>query len=278
MVCCAFPGRAASGSLSIYDTHRSALDRCAVSGKAGISRSVPLTTIDWLWILHPALAVVFVYPLVGMVARLGLQARARRTGNTKVPVVSGRDHTDLGRWLAAAVVVVSLVALSVVITTHAAPSWLAGGAARSSQLLLVLLGTVVAFVALWRATAPALRGSFALITWLGVIALGAQPEVFRGSDDPLTAEFWQSHYWGGVALVGVMLFSLGARREILSQLRWRRVHVTLSVLAAVLFLIQGTTGSRDLLQIPLSWQKPALQACDWSQLRCPAPQPQATRN
>lgn len=262
----------------IYDTYPSALDRCAANGKAGVSRSVPLTTIDWLWILHPAFAVALVYPLVGMVAWLGLQVRARRAGNTKVAAVSGSNHTDLGRWLAAAVVAVSLVALVIVITTHVAPSSLTGGAARSSQLLLVLLGTIVALVALWRATAPVLRGSFALITWLGFIALGAQPEVFRGSDNPLTAEFWQSHYWGGVALVGVMLFSLGARREILSQLRWRRVHVTLSALAAVLFLIQGTTGTRDLLQIPLSWQKPALQACDWSQLRCPAPLSQPIRN
>ena len=28
-----------------------------------------MTTVDWLWILHPVLAVVLVYPLLGVVAR-----------------------------------------------------------------------------------------------------------------------------------------------------------------------------------------------------------------
>ena len=240
-------------------------------GSIGDAAAEPLTSTDWLWILHPALAVALVYPLIGMVARLGLLTRARRSGNSSVPASSGREHTDLGRWLAAAVVGVSLVALTVVISTHAGAEGLTGGASRAAQLLLVLLGTVAALVALWRASAPGLRLSFALITWLGVITLGAQPEVFRLSDNPFELQFWQSHYWAGVGVVGLMLFSLGARREILSQLRWRRLHLFASALAAVLFLLQGISGSRDLLQIPLSWQKPALRSCDWSRLQCPSP-------
>jgi hypothetical protein len=139
------------------------------------------------------------------------------------------------------------------------------------QLSLVLLGTVAALMALWRASSAILRLSFSLITWLGVITLGAQPEVFRLSDNPFQLQFWQSHYWAGVAVVGLMLFSLGARREILSQLRWRRIHIVASALAALLFVLQGVTGSRDLLQIPLSWQKTTLQACDWAKLSCPSP-------
>ena len=34
--------------------------------------------IDWLWILHPTLAVVLIYPLIGIVVRLGIQTKARR--------------------------------------------------------------------------------------------------------------------------------------------------------------------------------------------------------
>lgn len=233
--------------------------------------AILLATIDWLTILHPALAVILVYPLIGMVVRLGLQARARRSGKSNVPAGSSREHADLGRWLAAAVVGVSLVALTVVITTHAYPAGLTGGTPRAVQLSLVLLGTVAALMALWRASSPILRLSFSLITWLGVITLGAQPEVFRLSDNPFQLQFWQSHYWAGVAIVGLMLFSFGARREILSQLRWRRIHIVASALAALLFVLQGVTGSRDLLQIPLSWQKTTLQACDWAKLSCPPP-------
>ena len=146
--------------------------------------AILLATIDWLTILHPALAVILVYPLIGMVVRLGLQARARRSGKSNVPAVNGREHADLGRWLAAAVVGVSLVALTVVISTHAYPAGLTGGTPREVQLSLVLLGTVAALMALWRASSPILRLSFSLITWLGVITLGAQPEVFRLSDNP----------------------------------------------------------------------------------------------
>ena len=48
-----------------------------------------------------------------------------------------------------------------------------------------------------------------------------------------------------------MLFFLAARPEILRDLRLHPLHVMASVLAAVLFLMQGATGTRDLLEIPL---------------------------
>ncbi len=129
---------------------------------------------------------------------------------------------------------------------------MAGGAGHASQLLIVLLGTLASLVALWRSKAAALRLSFCLITWLGVLTLGAQPEVWRLSDDPLSPAFWQSQDWAGVAVKGLMLLSLAALPEILRDLRLRRLHVTASVLAAVLLFMQGATGTRDLLEIPLS--------------------------
>ena len=63
-----------------------------------------VTTTDWLWILHPALAVVLIYPLIGMVVRLAWQTRQRRVAQVKHPSVVGRDHSDLGRWPAVLVV------------------------------------------------------------------------------------------------------------------------------------------------------------------------------
>jgi len=47
--------------------------------------------------------------------------------------------------------------------------------------------------------------------------------------------------------------------------------VAANVLAALLFVIQGITGTRDLLEIPLHWQKPALATCDWLTHKCVAP-------
>ena len=228
-----------------------------------------MTTIDWLWILHPALAVVLIYPLIGMVVRLAWQTRQRRVAQVKHPPVVGRDHSDLGRWLAAGVVLLVLIALTVAIATKAPPADFSGGVGRAIQLSIVLLGTGASMVALLRSKAAALRLSFSLITWIGVLTLGAQPEVWRLSDDPLSPAFWQSHYWAGVAVTGLMLFALAARPEILRDLRLRRLHVTASVLAALLFVMQGITGTRDLLEIPLSWQKPAVYSCDFDLQRCP---------
>lgn len=222
-------------------------------------------------ILHPALAVVLIYPLSGMVIRLGVQTRQRRMGASKIAISSGSEHTDLGRWLSAASVLIALIALAVVIATHEPISAFHGGAPRAIELMLVFAGTCICLLSLWRATSQALRLLFTLLTWIGVISLGAQPEVFRLGDNPFQPAFWQSHYWAGIALIGLMLFPLGARPEILRQLRWRRIHIAANLLAAVLLVVQGITGTRDLLEIPPMWQKPALQTCDWSTFHCPAP-------
>jgi hypothetical protein len=173
------------------------------------------------------------------------------------------------------VVLLVLVALTVVIVTKQPAEGFDGGPGRALQLLLVLVGTVVSLLALWRVKAKGYRLVFALLTWAGVLGLGAQKEVWRLSDNPLSPEFWQSHYWAGVGVVGLMIFSLAARPEILKDLRWRRIHLIASILAAVLFVAQGITGSRDLLEIPLSWQKPTIFACDSVKRVCPpfAPPP-----
>ena len=228
-----------------------------------------MTALDWLWILHPALAVVVVYPLLGVVMRLAWQTRQRRVAKQKHPPTVGRDHSDVGRWLAASVVWLVLIALAVSIATKVPLADFAGGVTRAAQLLVVLLGTSASLIALWRCQAAVFRFSFSVLTFIGVLALGAQPEVWRVSDDLFSSGFWQSHYWLGVAVTGLMLLSLSARREITRDLRVRRLHVTASILAAVLFLMQGVTGTRDLLEIPLSWQKPAVYRCDFVLQTCP---------
>ena len=233
-----------------------------------------MTPVDWLWLLHPALAVALVYPLLGAALQLALQTRRRRLNQAKAPVSSGTEHTALGRWLTAAVVTIQLIAYAVVILTKQ-PSQLDPG--RSGLLLLVLAGSVLALAALWRVRQPLYRASFALLSWIGVIGLGMQPEVWRLSDNPLDPAFWQSHFWGGMGLTGLLLFSLAAQPEILRQLRWRRLHLSANALAALIFITQGITGPRDLLEIPLSWQKATIYGCNFEQRVCPpfAPPPAA---
>ena len=254
-----------------------------------------MESIDWLWILHPALAVVLVYPLAGVVMHLGVQTRHRRVDDAKLPANVGRDHGDLGKWLATGIVALVLVGIAVPIVTksfwpdpdpdslqalalllpvHGTDHTMAenGGGPpdlRGLSLLLALAGTVVALVVLWRVQQRWQRILFALLTWGGILGLGAQPEVWHVSDDPRTVAFWTSHYWPGVALVGLMLFSMAIRPEIVRRLAWRRVHVAVNVLAAILFLAQGISGPRDLLEIPLHWQQPAIYRCDFNARRCP---------
>ena len=225
-----------------------------------------MTSVDWLWLLHPALAVALVFPLLGAVLQLAIQTRRRRLNPGKAPASSGSEHTALGRWLTSSVVAIQLIAYAVVILTQK-PSQLDG--MRSALLLLVLSGSVLALVALWRVRQASYRASFALLCWIGVIGLGMQPEIWRLSDNPLDPAFWQSHFWGGMGLTGLLLFSLAARPEIQRQLRWRRLHLSANALAALIFLAQGITGPRDLLEIPLSWQKATIWSCDFSLRSCP---------
>jgi hypothetical protein len=72
-----------------------------------------------------------------------------------------------------------------------------------------------------------------------------------------------------------MLFSVAGRPEITKQLRWRRLHASANALAAVIFRAQAISGTRDLLEIPISWQKPAIQACDYQRNTCPVAPPAA---
>jgi hypothetical protein len=234
-----------------------------------------VTKIDWFWILHPALMVTIAYPLLGVALHLARQTRLRRLGRSRLPASSGAEHLQIGRRLAAAVVAIEGLALVVVISTASPLVSFAGDGARLARLALVGAGTAAALVALWRAQRAISRASFALLTWLGLLTLGSQKEVWRLSDDPFTAAFWQSHYWGGAGLTGLLLFAVAAQPEIQRSMRWRRWHVVANCLAALIFIAQAISGSRDLLEIPLRWQKPAIQACDFARQVCPSAKPPA---
>ena len=232
-----------------------------------------MTPIDWFALLHPVLMVLFVYPVVGATIRLGILVREKRLGITQQPVQVPAEHSDHGRWLASGVVVAVLIALlySFVSRYQADPAAFGGGATRLLQLLLAAAGSLASLLALWQVRSPLGRASFALLCWAGLLGLGSQPEIWRLSDNPFTGSFWASHYWAGILLTGLLLGTTAARPEIQRTLRLRRLHVSAAVLAMLLLAVLAITGTRDLLEIPLSWQKPAIFRCDFKARTCALP-------
>jgi hypothetical protein len=232
-----------------------------------------MTALDWLALLHPVLMILFVYPVVGATIRLGILVREKRLGVTQQPALVPREHADHGRWLSAGVVMAVLLALlySFLNKAWAVEAAFSGGLARLALLLLVVAGTLVALLALLTVKRAVLRASFAWLCWAGLLGLGSQPEIWRLSDNPFSAAFWSSHYWSGVLLTGLLLFNLAARPEIIRRPSWRRLHIASNLLVMVLLAVQAITGSRDLLEIPLSWQKPAIYGCDFQNRTCPEP-------
>src|SRR5207237_599885 len=81
------------------------------------TRGSLMQTKDLIALIHPILAVLVVFPIIGMVVNLAWQTRQRRlqtASGTKsqIPPVVGREHVRLGRWLTGAVVGVTLVGLA----------------------------------------------------------------------------------------------------------------------------------------------------------------------
>jgi drug/metabolite transporter (DMT)-like permease len=237
----------------------------------------PTMTASDLWLLiHPALAVAFVFPLIGVICYFAWQTRERRLqnqgGKSKIPPMVGPEHVKLGRWLSGSVVALVLIGLihPIFSKMHKAQAW-SETPGRAAIITILFGATIAAFICLYRAKPKQKywRSIFATLTGMGMVILGAQPEVFRR-----THEWYVSHYYLGMAAALLMVFSLATVPEIYrdrSQ-RWRKTHALLNSFATLLFIAQGFTGVRDLLEIPLSWQGPFIyQNCDYAAQICPAP-------
>lgn len=71
---------------------------------------------DTLALLHPAIAVAIVFPLIGVVVNLAWQTRQRRLqtssgDKSKIPPIVGKEHLQLGQKLTGAVVEITLLGL-----------------------------------------------------------------------------------------------------------------------------------------------------------------------
>ncbi len=227
---------------------------------------------DIAGLIHPALAVVFVFPLLGIVVNYAWQTRQRRLsakegGKSKIPASVGSEHLKLGRWLSNAVVGLTLIGLAHPIFTKMTKNqvW-SQDSFRAWFIVLMFVATIASLVMLNRARTKLWRAVFATLTGMGLVILGSQPEVFRRG-----FEWYVSHYYYGITAAMLMIFSLAIIPDIYQDRtnRWRNVHVILNCLALLFFLGQGMTGTRDLLEIPLSWQASHIGKCDFTNLTCP---------
>ena len=228
-----------------------------------------MDTIDLLRIVHPAIAVFYVFPLIGIATYFALQTRQRRLAmvnkeKTKIAPVVGQEHVKVGRWMAASVVGVALIGMAHPITKKmiANNTW-AEDRFRVIFVAALFVFTIATLVFLYQAKTPLWRGIFATLSSMGLIILGCQPEVFRRG-----YEWFVSHYYYGITAAVLMIVSVAILPEIYRSKAWRRAHIALNTIALLLFIGQGITGARDLLEIPLSWQEPFIFQCDFDNKTC----------
>jgi Protein of unknown function (DUF4079) len=240
---------------------------------------------DMAALIHPAIAMIVIFPLLGIVVNYAWQTRQRRLKAAdgtkgKIPANVGSEHLRLGRWLSNSVVALVLVGVAYPILSKAIPdqTWIKDPTRFGFVLLLFPLA-IASLVILNQARPRLWRGIFASLTGMALILLGSQPEVYRRGEifdfankKWFVGEWYVSHYYYGMTAAMLMIFSLAIFPDIYQDRtnRWRNIHIALNCLALLLFVAQAVTGSRDLLEIPLSWQEQYIYKCDFTKLVCPS--------
>lgn len=199
-----------------------------------------LTVSQWLALVHPVLIILFVYPVIGATIRLGILARERRLQLNPIAPTVPVEHVEHGRWATGGLLLAVLFALGHGLAV--------AGADLATWLVVSLQAAAVsaAFVALLRTRRLVLRLLFAWSCWLFLLLISLQP-LLMGDRALLAPAVWESHTWGGLTLLALLLFTMAVQREIAGRLWMRRLHVSLNVLVALLLATQAITGTRDLL-------------------------------
>ena len=161
-----------------------------------------MNTSDWFELLHPFLAVVLVYPLLGIVTLRAWQTRQRRLEiatqkKSKIAPAAGTEHVQIGKILSGSVVGLALLGITYAIFSKA----IANQFLSSEPLLylfigLLLIATIASLVMLYRAKPPLWRGIFATLTGDGL-------SYFRQSRRGLSAGI-------GMVLVALLLRRWGS--------------------------------------------------------------------
>ena len=195
-----------------------------------------LTGHDWLGLIHPVLMILFVYPVVGATIRLGILAREKRLEINPIADTVPMEHAQHGAWVTGGVLVAVLIGLSHSLwATHPLGLVLTGSA------VLFSFGRLLATRKVWQ------RFLWAAASAGGLVLLGLQPAVERFSDLPWSPLFWQSHFWMGLLLTALLLFSAALQPLIGHSVRARRIHISSNLLVALLLAMQAISGTRNLL-------------------------------
>ncbi|MBD2022311.1 DUF4079 domain-containing protein [Leptolyngbya sp. FACHB-36] len=229
---------------------------------------------DVLRLVHPAIAVLVVFPLLGMVVRMAWQTRQRRLetakgGKSKIPPVVGQEHLLLGRWLTGAVVGVELLGITRPLVDNIVTKQIwSTDPFKVAFIGLLYIATISSLVLLFRAQPKLWRGVFATLSGMGVVILSLQDGIYRRDE-----EWYASHLYSGILVTLLMIFALAIVPDIYRDRsnRWRVVHIVVNCVALLFFVGQGLTGTRDLLEIPLSWQEQHIYKCDYPNKLCPEP-------
>ena len=229
---------------------------------------------DIFALLHPAIAIIVVFPLIGIVVNRALLTRQRRLQvadgeKSKIPPVVGSEHVAIGNWLSRSVVGVALLGMAYgIFSKILSNDTLTKEPFRVWFLIAMFLLSIASFTLLFKATVKLWRGIFATLTGMGLIVLGFQPEVYRQDN-----EWFISHFYYGITAALLMIFSVAIVQDIYQdrQNRWRTVHIILNCFALLLFIGEGMTGAKALLEIPLHWQEPYIYQCDFTNKTCPQP-------
>ena len=208
---------------------------------------------DLVALIHPVLVVTFVFPMVGIVTYFAWQTRQRRLAakenKGKIPAIVGREHVKIGRWLATSVVVASLIALaySIVYKSFIKQKLWQENNPQAILIILMFVATIASLVLLLKAKTKLWRGVFATMTGMGLIIIGEQE-----GDRRLADEWYWPHHYFGIAVSLLMIFSIAILDDIYRDRTntLRNIHIILNCLALLLFIGQGVTGARDLLEIP----------------------------
>ncbi|MCC3593180.1 DUF4079 domain-containing protein [Microcoleus sp. PH2017_28_MFU_U_A] len=229
---------------------------------------------DFFALLHPAIAIIVVFPLIGIVVNRALLTRQRRLQvaggeKSKIPPVVGSEHVAIGSWLSGSVVGVALLGMAYpIFSKMLSNDTLTKEPFRVFFVIAIFLLSIASFTLLFKAKVKLWRGIFATLTGMGLIVLGFQPEIYRRDN-----EWFISHYYYGMTAALLIIFSVAIVQDIYQdrQNRWRTAHIILNCFALLLFIGQGMTGTRDLLEIPLHWQSQYIYQCDFTNKTCPQP-------
>lgn len=209
-------------------------------------------------LVHPIIAMLFVFPLVGIVTHYSWQTRQRRLAvakkeKSKIPPSVGVEHVKIGRWLASGVFGVSIVGLVRPSLKYLeANQW---SVLESVAIALFTVAAIGSFVLLLRAKTSLWRAIFTGFTGLWFMLLSFQDAVLGreggGAIFERTDQWYVSHFYFGITVAMLMVFSVAIQPEIYRDKSntWRKVHILLNCLALVLFIAQGMSGARDIYDI-----------------------------